>query len=115
MQDLSGQHLAALVPTSQSSGGEVHDNSLAMSAPGSPPISAPAPGAGQSPEVLPLPVMPTVASGISTVLPPGRPAGQPVDQPRDPVGRFGGVTVGTGRPAGNGWTFTVSESGESSQ
>jgi hypothetical protein len=112
MQDLSGQHLAALVPTSQSSGGEVHDNSAAMTAPGSPPVSAPAPGAGQSPEVLPLPVMPTVASGVKTILPPGRPADQPVDQPRDPAGKFGGVTGQSGKPAGGGWSYTPSKSGD---
>lgn len=45
---------AYLVPTSQSTGGEVHDNSLAMTAPGSQPISAPAANAGQAPENLPL-------------------------------------------------------------
>lgn len=45
MDDLTGRYPQALVPTSQSDGGEVHDNSLAMTAPGSEPVSAPAPAA----------------------------------------------------------------------
>jgi hypothetical protein len=46
-----------LVPSSMSSGGEVHSNALAMGAPGSQPISAPSPeDPGQAPERLPLPV-----------------------------------------------------------
>jgi hypothetical protein len=51
MQRLSNP--AYLVPTSQSSGGEVHDNALAMTAPGSPGVT-PAP-VGLV-ETLPLPV-----------------------------------------------------------
>lgn len=47
----------ALVPTSMSAGGEVHDNSLAGAGPGSEPVTGPAQGAAL-PEALPLPKLP---------------------------------------------------------
>jgi len=57
MQDLTQKYLAVanLVPTSQSEGGEVHDNHLAMTAPGSQPVSVPMPDE-QLQEKLPLAV-----------------------------------------------------------
>ena len=46
-----------LVPSSMSSGGEIHSNEAAMGAPGSQPVSAPSPqDPGQAAETLPLPV-----------------------------------------------------------
>lgn len=48
----------ALVPTSMSVGGEIHDNSLAGAGPGSDPVSGPSPGMGQMTEALPLPKLP---------------------------------------------------------
>jgi hypothetical protein len=63
MQDLSNDAAtgkrAFLVPSSMSSGGEVHfdPENIQMTAPGSQPVSAPAPEwPGQAPETLPLPV-----------------------------------------------------------
>jgi hypothetical protein len=59
MQDLTGKFPAALVPSSMSAGGEVHFDSgnLQMTAPGSQPVSAPAPEwPGQAAETMPLPV-----------------------------------------------------------
>lgn len=50
---------AYLVPSSMSSGGEVHFDpaNIQMTAPGSQPVSAPAPQwPGQAPETLPLPI-----------------------------------------------------------
>jgi hypothetical protein len=63
MQDLTNDaqtgKKAYLVPSSMSEGGEVHfdPGNVQMTAPGSQPVSAPAPQwPGQAPETLPLPV-----------------------------------------------------------
>ena len=55
-----------LVPSSMSSGGEVHSNAMAMGAPGSQPVSAPSPqDPGQAVETLPLPVDTTGQEGAA--------------------------------------------------
>jgi hypothetical protein len=97
---------APLVPSSMSSGGEVHQD-FGMSLPGSQPVSAPAPGAGQLPETLPLPVIPDAGRPVSSPRPNG--AGpQPAGQPRDEAGQYSGVTEGGGQDAGHGFTWTPS-------
>jgi len=112
MQNLTGdpRFPAALAPTSMSNGGEVHDNSLAMALAGSTPVSAPAPGAGQSPETIPLPELGgqrPVGTDPARLRP-----GQPATEPADPPGRFGGVTVGSGTDKpGGGWKLTASAGG----
>lgn len=54
MQDLTGKFPQALVPSAMSAGGEVHDTSLALTAPGSQPVSGPLPSQ-LGPETLPMP------------------------------------------------------------
>jgi hypothetical protein len=76
MQDLTQQYepVANLVPTSQSEGGEVHDNALAMTAPGSQPISVPAPGdPGQPHSHLPMPIDSNPAGSIPVSNAPNKP------------------------------------------
>jgi hypothetical protein len=113
VQDLSGR-VPGLVPTSMSNGGEVHDNSLAMALPGSVPVSAPAPGAGQSPETIPLPQLGAQVP-VSTERDRVHGARQPAGEPADPPGRFGGITVGSGTDKpGGGWKLSPSAGGGTS-
>lgn len=59
MIDLTQKYLAVanLVPSAMSAGGEIHANTLAMTAPGSQAISSPMPDdPGQPHESLPMPV-----------------------------------------------------------
>jgi hypothetical protein len=90
MEDLTGQQPANLVPSSQSEGGECHDNGLAMTAPGSQPISVPSPDdPGQPHEKLPMAVDDTAQSDYR----------RKVSGPPPP----GGIWLYCKRPPGGGW------------
>jgi hypothetical protein len=90
MQDLSGKYPARLIPTSQEAGGMVYDNSPAMTAKGSDPVT---------PMVTP--------SGAK--MPFATPEVTPED-PQIPVSnqsaRTKGNPVATGQKAGHGWTLS---------
>ena len=79
----------ALVPTSMSAGGEIHDNSLAGAGPGSDPVTGPAPGAAPA-EVLPLPRLP---AQLPVHMQSGKhgAAGLPSPAPRPPEGGADGA------------------------
>lgn len=101
-----------LAPTSQSEGGEIHDNTKAYSLPGSVPVSAPS-ASIIPPETLPLPQVPGGQIPLSSPRPsggsPAQPPGEPVDRPRDALsGQFSMITEGGGKPAGTGFTWTPS-------
>jgi hypothetical protein len=119
-QDLSGilGNLIPLCPTSQSEGGEIHDNTKAYSLPGSVPVSAPS-ATVIPPEVLPLPQLPAqipVNNQVARIHDAGQPAGEPADRPRDPAsGQFSMITVGSGTDKpGHGFTLSPSALGGAS-
>ena len=81
-----------LVPSSMSSGGEVHSNAMAMGAPGSQPVSAPSPGdPGQAAETLPLPVDTAPDRSDRKLLDASGAKRDPADSPFPQAGSFGQV------------------------
>ena len=91
MQDLTGKHASRLVPTSQEAGGMVYDNSPAMTAPGSDPVTPMRTPYGAS---LPFETPELLPSDMKTVPVSGQ-ASRTADNPAAPSNRSGG-----------GWTNT---------
>jgi hypothetical protein len=91
MQDLTGQHLARLTPTSQEAGGMVYSNQPAMTAPGSDPVTP-----MKTPYGAPMPFE----------VPEALPSGQQTVPLSGQASRTAGNPAPAGNRSGGGWENT---------